>query len=222
MFRFVSPRFTMLRMYCKSLAALVVAAGVAVAAMPAQASISFTLDNYTVSANSGAGLVVQTADVLSQPYGFDLDGVGDSVTVDLFEIWTPEQQLDLDDVFPQVISVAFDFIAPQPSFGGLSTGVTGAATILIGSGGYLSWDGPIVLNFGPNGDGQLQISLSNEIFNPWFGTNFRPGQAYGATVEAEFTLLAEASAPVVPEPTTILVWSGLALMGLVAGRRLIR
>lgn len=212
----------MLRKSCRFLAAVVVATGIAVAATPAQASISFTLDGYNVSANSGGGLIIQTADALSQPYSFDLDAVGDSVTVDLFEIWTPEQQLDLDDIFPQAISVTFDFSAPPPPFDGSSTGLTGAATILLGSGGYLTWDGPIVVNFGPNGDGQLQISLSNEIFNPWFGTEFRPGQDYGATVEAEFTLLAEASAPVVPEPTTILVWSGLALMGVVAGRRFMR
>jgi hypothetical protein len=96
--------------------------------------------------------------------------------------------------------------------------------------GRVFWGGPTILPFGENLDGQLQVQLSNEIFNiGLFG--LREGERFGATVDATFTLLQEASTGspadtepgspdvhVNPEPTTVVVWLGLIGL-LAAGRR---
>ncbi|QDT73363.1 PEP-CTERM sorting domain-containing protein [Lacipirellula limnantheis] len=196
---------------------------VCLSASPAEsfASIQFELDSFSVSTHSaGPGLLINTDSSVISPTleSFSLD-VGQSVTGDLFRIWTDEAAWNLDDASPQNASVSFNFSQPAPTFGGGVSGETYGATIFFASGGVLDWNnGPFILSFGPNGDGKLQVTLSDEVFNPGPGFTFRSGRDYGATVEATFTLL---QAPAVPEPATLLLWGGLGLAGVAAGRRFV-
>jgi hypothetical protein len=204
----------------------------AIVCCPAHASI-FELDDYTISAHSSdPGLVIETSDLLGEPYEFDLATVGSSTTVDLFRIWTNETVVNGgEDTDAKPISVDFSFIAPPPEFGGTSTGETdglrGFVFIIPFGAGSLVWDAPLELAFGPLSDGLLQIELSNAIFNAGLGFGgLTPGESHGATVEATFTLLAEATGlpgppggGVVPEPATAFVWSALAALGLLVAIR---
>lgn len=186
-----------------------------------QASISLTLGSYNVQAQSSdPGLVVETAKLLTEPYSFNL-AVGEWISVPLFEIWTNETANNPDDSVGKPISVDFSFTEPKPDFGGSVDGETSAVTgfiiIVPYSAGAVDWDGSTYLNFGPNGDGLLKISLSDEVFNGGLLDGFRPGREHGATVNAKFKLLAEPTA--VPEASSILVWSVIGLaVGLVAYR----
>ncbi len=195
--------------------------GVAVVPSTARASIQFELDSFAVTTHSaGDGLLIKTDSSVISPtlQSFSLD-VGQSVTGDLFRIWTDEAAWNLDDASPQNASVSFSFGLPAPDFGGNVSGQSYGGTIFFASGGVLDWNsGPFILSFGPNGDGKLQVALSDEVFNAGPFLSFTPGEAYGATVEATFTLL---QVPAVPEPATLLVWGCLGMAGFVAGRRLI-
>lgn len=190
-------------------------------ASSAQASISLTLDSYNVQGlSSDPGLVVETANLLPQPYTFDLE-VGEWTLVPLFRIWTDEGAHNSDDSVEKPISVDFSFSKPEPAFGGGvnggSSAVTGLLLFFPYSAGLVDWDGSTLLNIGPNGDGLLRISLSDEYFNGSLIGNFAPGEKHGATVNAKFKLLAEPTA--VPETSSLLVWSVIGLgVGLVAYR----
>lgn len=191
-------------------------------ASPAHASISLTLDSYDVDGlDSDPGLVIETAKLLPQPYSFDLE-VGESITVELFDIWTNESAHNLDDSVQKPISVDFLFSEPAPAFGGSVDGGTSAATgtiiVIPFSAGLVEWDGVSQLFFGPNGDGILEVTLFDEYFNGSLIGGFDPGRENGATINAEFKLLAEPTA--VPEMSSIIVWSFIGLgVGLVAYRR---
>lgn len=200
---------------------LSLAVAVGVWASPSHASISLTLDSYNVQGlNSDPGLVVETSNLLPQPYTFDLS-VGQSITVPLFRIWTDETAHNPDDSVQRPISVDFSFTKPEPAFGGSVDGGTSAVTgfvwIFPYSAGHVDWDGSSNLSFGPNGDGLLRVSLSEEYFNGSLVGGFKPGEKHGSTVKAKFKLLAEPT--VVPETSSILVWSVIGLgVGLVAYR----
>ena len=129
-----------------------------------------------------------------------LDGAGASKTITLFTLGTSEEALNLDDIHRYPINVGLTF--SQPLLYGAVAGLTGAAF-----GGYVQWDSPIQLVFGPAGEGLLQIALLNARFG-------LPGEA---PISATFTLLRDIpTATSVPEPGT------LALMGLGAAALAIR
>jgi len=197
-----------------SVAAVVAAAMVFGTTTATHAAVTFTLDDYAVTVNStDPGLVIQQQELLGTPWVFDLE-LGQSTTVDLFEIWTDEGSVNWDDLTPKDISVAFSFSSPPPPFDGSSTGHT-AGQWLFGAiqWGDVVWNSPLELPLGYLGDGMLKITLSNETFNEGlFGLSEGPG--YGATVEATFTLLAEPTA--IPEPASMLVWGSLGLLSVVA------
>lgn len=221
-------------------AAMLLSAGTAAAA-PVTFVGSFNVVNHV--AGSGLETVV---DILSGPgtlgqnFSFSLDGVGDSKVFDLFDIWTPEETVNISDDFaPKDFSLNFSFTAPPPPFGGSVGGETGTQTVLgnLRSEGYLEWDdaGVFELTFGYLNDGLLRIELTDALFNrgtggtdlclPFLGCRFipdpfdlDPGAAEGASVMAKFTLVREATP--VPEPGAImLLGAGLTVLGLRARRR---
>ena len=73
-------------------------------------ALVFTLSSYSVDLHeSGPGLIVDSAPVLPFGSSFDLDP-GDSVTVDLFDIWTDESWINGDDLAADAITVGLGFL----------------------------------------------------------------------------------------------------------------
>lgn len=167
-----------------------------VSAMPAYATTFTGTQTPTVN-DSGSGLVVDTQSIHSN-LNFTLNTVGQSISSDLFKIYTEEDHVDFDDYFAKPISVAFNFTSP--AFSGVLEGSTFGESFFGGiQNGALEWDndGTSIFNFG-NG-GKLQVKLNDTTFNTGlFGLN--DGVRKGGTVTAQFTLLAMTSAA--PEPAT--------------------
>lgn len=199
------------------LAAAALFAGTLVSAVTAQAAPTTFTGSYTVNLNaSDPGLVVHKQDMLANPFSFTLDGDGSSTLKNLFKIWTDEGSVNDDDMNSMPISVDFSFTAPAPSFGGSVGGITYGTATLFGilDKGIVHWNGPLDLAFGPNGDGQLRIELTDEDFNNGL-FDLHAGMRHGAVVEALFTMVQEAT---VPEPMSALLLAG-GLVGIGALRR---
>lgn len=146
--------------------------------------------------------------------------VGESISFDLFRIWTTEGSVNAgEDTVPKPIAVRFDFTDPVMS--GIAGGSTAGLRIPdsgIVSGavqkGVLSWDGPLVLNFGPQNSGKITIALADAVFNTGVFSLFG-GEHFGADVRAT---LSYDMAPV-PVPAALpLLLGGIGLLGA-AGRR---
>ena len=211
-----------------SAAALLLSAPAAFAA-----TTTFT-GSYTVAFNSAdPGLVVNVAPS-SSTGSFDLD-VGQSLSFNIFDLWTTEATVNADDTVAKPISVGFALTAPA-SGSGTATGTTAGVSHWFGAQqfGTLDWDGPLMLSFGNTG--LLQIELSDATFQPGFfglsdpfGTyttcQFEKGGHggkkkvctentvfYGAEVMAKITYVA-ADTPDAPAPVPL----PAAGLGLVAG-----
>jgi hypothetical protein len=172
--------------------------------------------DYTVSSNSGDGLIVNTTKVGDLTSGFTLNTVGDSFSYSpLFKIWTPEADVGKDDLVAKPISVAFNFTSPE-TFSGVLGGATVGQSLLYGivQNGVVSWDnlGVKTLSFG-NG-GQLQVKLDNFVD---FGTGLFGLSNTQGKVGATFTLVSDStpiSAPGVPEPANwAMMIAGFGMIG---------
>jgi hypothetical protein len=204
----------------KFLPAAAAAVALSFAAAPAaEAStlLAGTVDN--VQANHvDPGLVVNTGNFNSFSLPLEL-GVT-SAPVGLFSIWTNESDIGWDDLAHSSIFVQLKFTDPTgPWAGGPIGGETFGVWGIFKEGGRVEWDGPAIYTFG-NG-GKLQVSLNDTNFN-WgkFSLNpsTKPGQEYGAVVEAKFKLLELPSA--VPEPATwAMMITGFGLAGVAIRRR---
>lgn len=202
----------------KAIAAAGLLAGLASVPSVASALTMFSGSYEIDGLDTDPGLVIETAE-LNDPLGFSLNAGGFTV-IDLFDIWTDETAANFGDDFASaIISVAFTFTSP--SAGGTVTGTTMAGTIIIGSAGVVTWDGPVNIFFGPGNSGQLQVSLTDEIFNAGFGLGLTPGRQHGATVQAKFKLISEAVSVPAPAPL-LLLGAGLIGLGLARRRRTIQ
>jgi|TARA_R110000851_G_C13056340_1_gene563598 PEP-CTERM motif len=190
--------------------------------LPAMASAALISANYQVNLNdSDPGLVVDSADYAVNPFSFDLNA-GESVTFNLFKIWTTESAVNGDDLAPQPISVDFNFTSPEVMNGSVSGNTSGDTDPdpLFGIEGFfqqgvLTWGAPLQLAFGALGDGLLEVALFDAEFNE--GAFWGLGN-HGAKIGAKITLISEASE--VPEPGTLaMLGLGLLGMGLRARRR---
>ncbi len=192
----------------KSIAFIALLAGFGLAAVAEAGSVTGT---YTVSSNSSnPGLVIQTADSDGSGFSTSLLRPGDSATFDLFEIWTDENQVDFDDRILEPIGVNFDISLPGAGIGTIVGNTEGLPALFPGAEqhGEVNWAGPAILHVtNPAGFIDLGIGLTNKSFNFGDASSLQPGEAYGATVQATFTLLA------VPEPG-VLGMFGLGLLGL--------
>ena len=85
---------------------------------------TFTLGDFNVNLNdSDPGLVLHSAAIPGTPFSFDLN-VGESITFDLFKIWTEETTVNSDDTVTKPITVSMNFTAPPPPFGNTIDGDT--------------------------------------------------------------------------------------------------
>lgn len=204
-----------LRNYRMAAAGAVLSASLVVGA---QAHAVTTFDgSFTVDANtSDPGLVVHTYSWNDGEFTFDLSE-GGSTSVKLFDIWTDESWVNPDDTVHKDISVNFSFSEPDgftdPGIGGHTFG--GSLLWGLSQWGEVQWDNPANLPFGT--DGLLQVSLTETTFNKGlFGLN--SGERHGASIFADFTLVAAATP--VPAPAALaLMGIGLFAIGAVRRRR---
>ena len=141
----------------------------------------------------------------SLPFSFDLDGVGDSHSINgLFQIGTTECCFNFDDFASRPFTATFDFSAPE-SFGGGVSGQTFGVLV----GGILTWNNTAALTFG-NG-GLLLITLAN-VFFP---LNFDGGAPLLVDVGATFTMQAAPSAVSLPAALPLLA-GGIGGLGIVS------
>jgi hypothetical protein len=191
------------------LAAIAAAACTATAANATTFAGTFNVTSDQDGGQNG-GLIVNT-DPSSGSVGFNLTAPG-STTIDLFDIYTPEGALNLDDLQNEPISVAFDFSQPT-NFSGSVGGTTTTTFTFFGfvDQGSVHWNNPGTLNFG-NG-GVLQISLNDANFGQHFVGGFSQNSA---DIYATFNLVSDS----VPEPASwALMIGGFGMAGGMLRRR---
>lgn len=217
---------------CFQIAAL--GAGFVLAAGLATSASAATPVNYaaafTISYANSSGLQIATqsdqggTNSTSGSVNFSLTGStgpGNSTTMNLFDIWTPETEFDFPDVSAQPISVAFNFTAPSAHTGTV-TGETGIFFQgFFNPIGQVTWSTtPTTINFGGE---TLSVALGNATFN--FATQDECEHDHEdcsvtpdvADVTATFTQTITAG---VPEPASwALMISGFGMTGAMLRRR---
>lgn len=222
-----------------ALGALLLSSGALAA--PVTFSGTYSIDSYT-STDWGVGLLTEVQNRTNagsldataagdQRFSFDLE-VGQTKSFDLFDLFTTENSIEIDDYLPRAIEAMFTFENPAPGFEGNTIGGTYAGLGSTGHGsGYLSWvgDNIFTFSFGEFGDGLLSLHLSDAAFNEgtrnicffrWCAADpqdLNPGAANRASVTASFTLVREATTSV-PEPAALGLF-GLGLLGTAWSRR---
>ena len=207
----------------KGLAVAVMAAAVATPA----AAVGIVIDSYSVSSNTanflGDGLVINTSNEMVQPFDVGNLEEGESVSFDLFSIYTNESNVGLDDLIPGDIEFMLELSAPNPNSGmaGLNGMTFGLAGLFTGS-GVLTWEnsGIFQIFYGVNNDGIITVDLNDATFNECSGFScgiggLNAGAAFGDIVDITFTLTQAAS---VPAPAALGLL-GFGLFGIAAARR---
>jgi hypothetical protein len=181
---------------------------------PKASAATFTLDSYLVTYNQvdpGLKLVVTPIVPLGGDFTTPDLQVGDSYYFDLFHLAANEGSIEPDDYATKPISVTFNFNPPLASgnLGGTTIGGEICGFFLCGESASVSWNNPLVLNFG-NG-GQFTLALDNAVFAGGLnGLNFWNGANIGATLTY--------TAASVPEPASMALF-GMGALGLAARLR---
>jgi hypothetical protein len=183
-------------------------------ALATSANATTFTGSYTAAGNTNSntgGLQITLADQTpgaGQGFSFNLTSINQSATLNLFNISSPEDQVNGDDTTPKPISVVFSFTAPSVKTGTVNGDTDGEIVQVTANSyyqaGVLTWDnnGDTTVNFG--GAGSLLIHLNDVVFDK--GANYNPryddddvglGNTPGL-VKAVFTLKAGA----VPEPAS--------------------
>ncbi|GAB3685024.1 PEP-CTERM sorting domain-containing protein [Salinisphaera aquimarina] len=164
---------------------------------------------YSVDANNGDGLLIETSDASPNPFIYNLM-LGESQTFGLFNIYTNEGSVNLDDLVGRDIFVDFGFIQPEAGNAVVTGETDGRFRAIVFQQGRVQWDGPQLFSYG--GDGLIEVALQDATFNTGlFGLD--GGEANGATIFATLTLRNEATLADVPEPGVMALFA-LALIGM--------
>jgi hypothetical protein len=184
-------------------------AAIAVGASPVMAA-TFSGD-YTASFNTSDPGLVLASKAVATTYTLNLANVGDSQTVDLFDLYTTETTVNpKDDTAALPISVDFNITNPSSGSGDVNGSTDGVRQLFgVVQYGAVTWSGPAEITLS-NGDA-LSVSLNDATFDAGlFGLH--GGARDGAVISADFTLEKVASA--VPEPATwAMLLAGVAMMG---------
>jgi hypothetical protein len=193
-----------------------IAAALFLGAQPAPAAtlaLDFGLSGPALSA---PGLVIDVEPVAAS---VDLDiAARQTVTFDLFAIWTDERRIDDDDLTARSLrlSVALPAFA---AVGGIGGEVVGHSVFFdIFQWGTVTWDEPLTLTFGRGGI--LSVAVSNALFNFGFD-GLSPGIGNGATVRASVTYVREPAGVPLPASGLLLI-AGCGMLGFVRRRAIPR
>lgn len=185
-------------------------AALATVTMAGTANAAHFIGDYTVTANAGSGLEIDTWDYWGG-IDFNLSTIGSSASENLFTIYTNEKDIDPDDLVAKPITVNFTFTSPD-SFGGAVGGSTVGQVNGKWEKGHVTWNDPMFLNF--NG-GQLKVTLNDADFNEGY-KDLDKGVYNGTKISANFQLLGAA----VPEPATwAMMIAGFGMAGAMVRRR---
>lgn len=167
------------------------------------------------SGTADPGLVMEaTIDAGVSGLTFALN-VGEANTFKFAVIGTDEDWINNDDLTPRTVTAYIDFSNPDitTSIGGTTVGFTGVLEFK--QGWTLTWNDPVIVDFGVGGQFQMELSDASYSSILW------QGPAGFDHVYATVTHLADPVSAQIPEPAGI-VLLGLAFMGLAGVRRKIR
>ena len=176
----------------------------------AAAAVTFN-GNFSLSGSSFSepGLRVQTS-AQTGAFNFNLTS-GQSVTFDLFNIWTDENRVNGNNT--RTSNLVADFMLTSFGASGSVNGTTTGTSVLgLMQYGSVDWTAPLTLNL--NNGGRLTIALSDETFNLGL-LRLSSGINWAATVQATATYVAPGA---VPLPASGMLLAG-ALAGVAAFRR---